>query len=143
VIYPNSDAGGRIMVRFLEKNRNVPYFRFFKSLSRLEFLSLLKYASALVGNSSSGMIESSSFHIPVVNIGVRQKDRERGANVFDVPHNASLITKAIRHALSKPVRRRLKSCKNPYGEGRASRRIAKVLASIPITSHLLEKQIAY
>lgn len=143
VIYPNSDAGGQAMIRLIEKEKGTHNFKMYKSLSRLDFLSLMRYGSALVGNSSSGMIESASFKIPVVNIGIRQKDRERGINVFDVPHRASAIVSAINTALSESVRRRLRKCISPYGDGQASQRIVRVLERISIDRRLLEKQISY
>lgn len=143
IIYPNSDAGGRAMIRRIERYRKNPNFRIYKSLSRLEYLSLLKCADVLVGNSSSGMIESSSFKIPVVNIGTRQKDRERGPNVIDAPHETGAIVCAIRKTLSPATNRRLRHCRNPYGDGHASKRIVKALETIHINRDLLEKQIAY
>jgi UDP-hydrolysing UDP-N-acetyl-D-glucosamine 2-epimerase len=142
-IAPNSDAGGRIMTREIVKSAKSSQFRFFTSLSRLEFLSLLKCAQILVGNSSCGVIESSSFKIPVVNIGDRQNGRERGVNVVDASHNSSSIRRAILKSLSPQMASKLRNCRNPYGDGRASSRIARILETIPINDKLLNKQIAY
>jgi UDP-N-acetylglucosamine 2-epimerase len=98
----------------------------------------------MVGNSSSGIIESSSFHTPVVNIGIRQDGRERAKNVIDVKHNKKEILQAIKKALDdKQFREILRKCKNPYGDGQASTRIVKILSEIDISPKLLQKKITY
>ena len=117
-------------------------FKIFKSLPRSDYLGMLKYCNVLVGNSSSGIIESSYFKIPVVNIGERQKNREKGKNVFDVEGNSSkiiydMIIKALKikkHNLSKM---------RIYGNGDSSKKITKYLENIKITTGLIEKQISY
>jgi UDP-N-acetylglucosamine 2-epimerase (non-hydrolysing)/GDP/UDP-N,N'-diacetylbacillosamine 2-epimerase (hydrolysing) len=104
----------------------------------------MKVASVMVGNSSSGIVEAPSFGLPMVNIGVRQKGRERGKNVINIGHNKRGIIKAIEKALSdKEFLREVKKCQNPYGDGKASPRIAEVLSKIEITPKLLQKKITY
>lgn len=144
LIYPNSDAGGRRMIEVIESYRGQPWLHIFQSLDRLTYLSLLRHASVLVGNSSSGIIEAPSFHVPVVNIGVRQAGRERSTNVIDVGHDRMEIQQAIRHALTDhDFRAQVRSCVNPYGDGKASQRIVKLLTHLEVTPDLLQKQITY
>ncbi|HDS09791.1 MAG TPA: UDP-N-acetylglucosamine 2-epimerase (hydrolyzing), partial [Firmicutes bacterium] len=84
-IYPNSDSGGRKIIKKLkEYAKCYGNIKLIKSLDRKVFLSLLKYCKVLIGNSSSGIIEAASFSTPVVNIGIRQFGRERNENVLDV-----------------------------------------------------------
>lgn len=143
VIYPNSDAGGRALIREIEALRGLPFVRIFKSMPHRAYLSLMRHASVLVGNSSSGIIEAPSFRLPVVNIGIRQEGRERSANVIDVPHERSAIRRAVKTALSDArFRERLRCCRSPYGDGRAGERIARTLASVRLEG-ILQKQLAY
>ena len=77
----------------------------FKSIPREDFLGFLKYSGVLVGNSSSGMIEASYFGIPVINVGIRQKGRQRGKNVVDVKHSSNEIYKVIEKIMEKSTKR--------------------------------------
>ena len=104
------------------------------------FLALEREASVWIGNSSAQMSESSSFHVPVVNIGNRQKGRERGHNVIDVAYDKGQITKAIKKSLyDKKYLVGLKKIKNPYGNGHTSQRIVSILEKLKITPQLLDK----
>jgi len=143
VIYPNADAGGRKMIKIIEKYRKKTNFRIFKNLNYELYLSLMKHADVIVGNSSSGIIEAPSFKLPVVNIGTRQEGRERAKNVIDVPHDKEKIKKAIKKAIGKPFKNSLKNIKNPYGDGKAGARVAKILANIKINKKLLQKTLSY
>jgi len=144
IIYPNSDAGGRNIIKKLKEYEKLPFIRTFKNLSQKEYLSLLKYASVMVGNSSSGIIESSSFNIPVVNIGRRQEGRERSGNVIDASHNKDNIIFAIKKALyDEDFNKIVKGCKNQYGNGHTSEKIIKILNEIDISQKLLRKKIIY
>jgi len=144
LIYPNSDAGGRRMIDVIESYRLEPWLHILPSLDHLTYLSLLKHAFVLVGNSSSGVIEAPSFHLPVVNIGIRQAGREQSTNIIDVDHSRTEIQQAIQRALiDQEFRTQVQSCINPYGDGKASKRIVEVLARLEITPDLLQKQITY
>ena len=144
VIYPNADAGGRKMIKVIEKYRKYPFIKIYEDILHHDYLSLMKIASVLIGNSSSGIIESIPFRLPVVNIGVREKKRERAVNVIDVDYDREQIKKAIERALyDKRFREKVKKCKNPYGDGRAGIRIANILSKIKIDKKLLQKQITY
>lgn len=144
VIYPNADAGGREMIKVIERRKHDSMFHIFPSLEYKDFLALEREAAVMVGNSSAGMIESSSFHTPVVNIGTRQNGRERSGNVIDVDYDYEMITAAIKKSLfDKSYLNRLNRLKNPWGDGHASERVVKILSSINLNSKLLQKQITY
>ena len=144
VIYPNADAGGREMIKTIEQYRKYPFIQIHKSLSRKNYLSLMNAASVMIGNSSSGIIESSAFHLPVINIGSRQKGRERAENVIDAGYDREQIKKAIQKALyDKKFGEKVKKCRNPYGNGKAGIKIGALLSKIKIDNKLLQKQIIY
>ena len=144
VIYPNADAGGRRMINMIKKYEKNSFIKSFKSIPYADFLGLISIASVMVGNSSSGIIEAPSFHLPVVNVGSRQTGRERSTNVIDVGYNRKEIVNAVKKALhDEKFRAKVKKCKNPYGDGKASQRIVKVLSEIKITPKLLQKKITY
>lgn len=142
IVYPNSDAGSEAIRTQLEKNRR-PGVRMFRNLSRADYLSLMKHAEVMVGNSSSGIMEAPSFGTPAVNIGRRQIGRPQGANVINVDHDPVNIAAAIREAMSDEFRERTRDCVNPYGQGDASERIVEILKSVEIDEKLLNKEMAY
>jgi len=132
------------MIEVIKQYENYPFIRTFKSLPRREYLSLMKAASVMVGNSSSGVIEAPSFGLPAINIGIRQEGRERGKNVIDVAHHKSDIKNAIERALTdKKFLTEVRKCENPYGDGTAGSRIAEILSEIEITPPLLQKKNTY
>jgi UDP-N-acetylglucosamine 2-epimerase (non-hydrolysing)/GDP/UDP-N,N'-diacetylbacillosamine 2-epimerase (hydrolysing) len=153
VVYPNSDAGGRAIARVIKafekrnaRNSDNSSRRMlaFRSLPRHYYLSVMKAASLMVGNSSSGIIEAASLRLPVVNVGRRQAGRERSGNTVDAPCDKRNIMRAIGRVLADgEFRRKLKSARNIYGDGEASRRIARILAEIPLTPDIYTKQIVY
>lgn len=146
VIYPNTDPGGLKMIEVIKAyEKKYPRRIFsFKSLPFEHYLSLLKHCTFMIGNSSSGIIESSSFHIPVINIGKRQQGRERADNVIDVDYNSKSIDNAIDKVLNDPVyMETVKNCKNPYGEGTTSKIICDVLSNLVINEDMLTKRITY
>jgi len=139
---PNADIEGRGVTEKI--NNFVSEFpkkgKVFISLGQLRYLSLLKSASLMLGNSSSGLIEAPSFELPVVNIGDRQRGRIRGKNVIDIPEcKRELIINSIHKALSANFRNSLKGMKNPYGEGNASEKIVKILKTISLGEGLIKK----
>ncbi len=143
-IYPTSDAGGRRMIQVIKEYDKYHFIKTFKSLPRREYLSLMKTASVMVGNSSSGIIEAPSFGLPAVNVGIRQAGRERGNNVIDVGHSKQEIVIGMEKALSdEEFLKKVKKRENPYGDGKASGRIAKTLTEIEITPKLIQKKITY
>jgi UDP-hydrolysing UDP-N-acetyl-D-glucosamine 2-epimerase len=139
-IYPNADAGSHRLIAMTEKfvadHRDAEVF---VNLDHTTYLSLLSQASLLVGNSSSGIIESTSVKTPALNIGIRQRGREHAANVLDVPADREAILKAIRNAKSPSFRKLIQQLTNPYGKGEASEAIVKVLTETPLGERLLFK----
>lgn len=132
---PNADTGGRAIIKKHEEftAENPGHARCFSSLGQLKYLSLLRHASVMVGNSSSGLLEAPSFGLPVVNIGNRQEGRIRAANVIDVKEpRRGPIKKGIEKALSDEFRSSLSGIENPYGKGETSDRIVEVLRCISI-----------
>lgn len=113
---PNADAGGRIIIKLIEKyvQQNPQRAKAFTSLGQLNYLSALQYCTLVAGNSSSGIIEVPEFSIPTVNIGDRQKGRERAASVIDTGTTAREIAGGIKKALSPAFIKKCKAVKNPY-----------------------------
>jgi UDP-N-acetylglucosamine 2-epimerase (non-hydrolysing)/GDP/UDP-N,N'-diacetylbacillosamine 2-epimerase (hydrolysing) len=144
LIYPNADAGGRSMIEVIRRYEKYPFIRAFRSLTHKEYLSFMRIASVMVGNSSSGIIEAPSFGLPFVNIGTRQRERQRAENVIDVNYDKEEIKAAIQRALyDQEFRERVRKCKNFYGDGKAGMRIANILSMIKIDKKLLEKRMTY
>jgi UDP-N-acetylglucosamine 2-epimerase (non-hydrolysing)/GDP/UDP-N,N'-diacetylbacillosamine 2-epimerase (hydrolysing) len=140
-IYPNADAGSRELVRraekFASRHRDSHVL---VNLDHLTYLSLLRHVGVLVGNSSSGIIESTSLEVPAVNIGIRQQGREYAANVINVPADRKVIREAINRALAAKFRRDIRGLKSPYGDGKASRIICEMLLKSPLGPKLLFKR---
>jgi len=129
---PNADTQGRVVLdlirAFLETH---PGSRLVENLGTRAYFSLMRRAGAMVGNSSSGLIEAASFGLPVVNVGNRQRGRTRGANVIDTPGDRATILEGIRKALSPGFRASLEGTRNPYqAEGAASDLILRVLTGL-------------
>jgi UDP-hydrolysing UDP-N-acetyl-D-glucosamine 2-epimerase len=144
LIYPNADAGGRRMIEVIKGYEKYPFIKTFKSIPHKEYLSLMRIASVMVGNSSSGIIEAPSFGLPVVNIGSRQEGRQRAENVIDVDYDKEQIKAAIKKALyDEDFKEKVKKCKNPYGDGKAGVRIADILSKVKTDKNLLQKRLTY
>jgi UDP-N-acetylglucosamine 2-epimerase (non-hydrolysing)/GDP/UDP-N,N'-diacetylbacillosamine 2-epimerase (hydrolysing) len=139
--FPNADAGSRSLIArtraFLARH---PAARLFTNLDAVTYWSLLRESALLLGNSSSGIMESASFAIPTVNIGLRQQGRERARNVLDSPADAAAILARVAQARSPAFRASLHGMTNPYGDGHASERIVDVLTSTPFGPELLIKR---
>ena len=139
--YPNSDAGSRSLIQrarsFLAERGNGDIFT---NLDALTYWSLLAQVELLLGNSSSGIMETASFALPTVNIGIRQKGRERAANVIDVDASVGSILAGVSKARSNEFRKSLGGMTNPYGDGHAAERIVDVLATAPLGEKLLMKK---
>lgn len=139
-VYPNADAGSRLLVsrsrEFAEVRGNS---KVFINLDHHTFLSLLSHAAAMVGNSSSGIMESTSLDLPAVNIGLRQQGREHADNILDASADAEDIARKMRIALSPEFKEEARGIANPYGDGCASQRILKVLKEVQLGPSLLMK----
>ena len=138
--FPNADAGSRAIVRrsqaFCESH---PTARLFVNLESQDYFSLLAHARVLLGNSSSGIMEAASFKLPCVDVGRRQQGRLKAPNVLSVPADPPAIIEALQTAASEAFLDSLAGLENPYGDGHAGDRIAKILASVPDAETLLHK----
>lgn len=144
--YPNSDSGGRYIIeRIDEFVKSYGKAKAFVNLGQLKYLSLLQFVDAMVGNSSSGIIEAPSFKLPVVNIGDRQKGRLRAENIIDVGYSKDEILDGINKALhDEEFRKKLKNTKNLYGDGNTSKNIVKIINDINIKEkNFLKKKLTY
>ncbi|KAF0135225.1 MAG: UDP-N-acetylglucosamine 2-epimerase [Candidatus Saganbacteria bacterium] len=142
IIYPNNDPGSKDIIAEIEKNKKLPFVKVFPSLCHPEYISLLRYADVLIGNSSSGILEAPTLKLPVINIGSRNMGREHGKNVIFVAARKQLIIYATKKALFDNVfRREVQNCQNPYGKGEASEQIVRVLSNIKINKYLSQKKI--
>ncbi len=129
--YPNADPhNSEIIQRVKEFVATRPNARFVTNLGHRKYHSVQRYVAAMVGNSSSGIIEAATFHLPVVNIGTRQEGRIRGAHVIDVSSSKDAIAKGIATAVNPNFRRSIAHIENPYGNGRAAERIVSLLKSM-------------
>jgi UDP-hydrolysing UDP-N-acetyl-D-glucosamine 2-epimerase len=139
--YPNSDAGSHALLErtraFLANRKDA---RVFVNLDAVTYWSLLRHVDLLVGNSSSGIMEAASFALPVVNVGFRQKGRERARNVLDAEPEASAILRRIAEGTSRVFRESLVGMTNPYGDGHAAEKIVQVLTTTPLAEELLVKR---
>jgi UDP-hydrolysing UDP-N-acetyl-D-glucosamine 2-epimerase len=138
--YPNADAGSRSLIErtrtFLEE-RKAGWL--FTNLDPRAYWSLLRHVDILIGNSSSGIMESASFALPTVNVGIRQQGRERALNVLDAEPRVESIIHATRKAQSSEFKKSLEGMANPYGDGHASEHIVRVLTNAPPSRVLLLK----
>lgn len=141
-IYPNTDPGAPGIVRALEDHRSEPLVRLRRNVAREEFLQLMRDAVALVGNSSSGIIEAAAFGTYVVDVGPRQQGRERSENVVSVPYRAEAIAGALGKIWNGGQPRRWAGA-NVYGGGGAGRKIARVLSNFRLDARTRRKLIAY
>jgi UDP-hydrolysing UDP-N-acetyl-D-glucosamine 2-epimerase len=137
--YPNADAGSRGLIErtksFLADGARG---KIFTNLDAVTYWSLLRHVDMLVGNSSSGIMETASFSLPTINVGLRQQGRERARNVLDA--DPAAIVEAVTKARTSEFRRSLHGMTNPYGDGFASDTIVKVLTTVPLTQELLMKR---
>ena len=134
----NSDADGKIINLMIDEytSKNSDKSIGITSLGQLNYLSALKYVDFIIGNSSSGLLEAPSFKIGTINIGDRQKGRIKAESVVDCLPNKKSIEEAIKIIYSNNFQNHLKSVKNPYGDGCASKKIVNVLKSVSLDNIL-------
>jgi GDP/UDP-N,N'-diacetylbacillosamine 2-epimerase (hydrolysing) len=143
--YPNADFGSKVIIDkindFVKSNSNAYLF---SSLGQKRYLSLLKYSDVMIGNSSSGILESPIFKIPVVNIGDRQKGRTKNINIVDTGYSEEEIYNSIYKVLNDELfKEGLKNTKNIYGDGTTSIKIVNVIKNIKLDKKLLFKKLTY
>lgn len=142
-ILPNNDAGSSVIKSNILKKRTNDIF-IFDNINREKYLYILKHASCIVGNSSSGIIEAPTFKVPCVNVGRRQNKRLRAKNVIDIlTYDKDKIAKAINKAISIKFKKSINNIKNPYGDGKSSNKIVEHLLNTKIDKDLFFKEITY
>lgn len=137
----NSDTDGRVINHMIDdyvKNHENNCLAY-TSMGQQRYLSAMKIADAVVGNSSSGIIEAPSFNIPTVNIGDRQKGRKQAETVINCEPNEEMISEALSVALSHAFRERIENSINPYGDGNVSEKIMKVIRRVLMSEISLKK----
>ena len=140
IIFGNVDYGSKKISKVIKKSKMKQY----PTLLFPKYINLLKYASALVGNSSSGKMEAPFLHIPSVNIGTRQSGRLKSASVIDVDYDKNHIKKAIMKAISdNNFLKRTRKQKSLYGDGKSSKRIVKILEKIDLEKIPIQKKLTY
>lgn len=137
---PNADTNGRVIIqkirRYVQEHASA---RIVDNFGIQDFFSMMNIARAMVGNSSSGILEAASFGLPVVNIGTRQAGRLRASNVIDTGYHREQILAGIRQAVSDEFRLSLRGLQNPYGGGRAAEIILQHLKETPLDERLITK----
>ena len=140
IIFPNNDAGSKKIIKVLKNSK----FKIVKTLNLREYKTLLSNASLLVGNSSSGIHEAATYKLPVVNIGSRQNGRLKSINVVNANYSTQDIIKKIKFVLNNlQFKRRIKSIKNPYGDGNSAKKIVSYLSKVKIDKIIIQKKITY
>tara|TARA_Y100000389_G_C17468810_1_gene528306 strand:+ start:3381 stop:4535 length:1155 start_codon:yes stop_codon:yes gene_type:complete len=144
LIYPNIDTGNSKIIKIIQKFKRKKNYEIVKNLNRGNFLTLLKYASILIGNSSSGILEAPTFKTPVLNIGNRQRGRIQANNIVNTDFKETKIIQSINYILNnKKFKNNLNKCRNPYGNGSSSKKIIKILKNIKLNQKLLDKEMTY
>ena len=138
---PNSDTDGRIIIQLIDDfvSKNPTLSCAFKSLGQLRYLSALKHVDAVLGNSSSGLVEAPSFKVATIDIGDRQKGRIKADSVISCDPTKDSISNALELASSEDFQKKLKHVENPYGEDGASERIVKILKDFDYSDILKKK----
>ncbi|PMG48470.1 UDP-N-acetyl-D-glucosamine 2-epimerase, UDP-hydrolysing [Vibrio lentus] len=130
--YPNADDGGRRIIPMLEAYAAKQPSRVLAipSLGQIRYLSSVKHAAAVIGNSSSGIIEVPAFDVPTVNIGSRQKGRLAAKSVLNCEPSLASITEAISDAVKRNYKLDGETIINPYGQGNTSGQVIEMLKSL-------------
>ena len=138
---PNSDTGGQVIADAIERyaEEHTDKVRVYKSLGMKRYLSVMKYCAAVVGNSSSGIIETPSFHIPTLNIGSRQDGRIAADSVYNCGTNKESIAAGLDYILSDKFRERAANTTNPYEKEGTAQAIFDVISTYPLND-VIKKQ---
>lgn len=135
---PNADAGGRLVAEMIESwtERNVHRARCKASLGQVRYLSLMRFADAVIGNSSSGIVEAPALRVATVNIGPRQDGRLRASSIVDCIETRKEITAAINRVMDQGFRSALPSTVSLYGESGVASRMVEILTTAPLPDAL-------
>jgi UDP-hydrolysing UDP-N-acetyl-D-glucosamine 2-epimerase len=138
---PNADTKNSIIRRHVAEYVNSHTAAWsVENLGTYNYFGVMQYAAAMIGNSSSGILEAPSFKLPVVNIGTRQAGRVRAANVLDVDYARGAIVSGVQRAISPEFRQTLSSLANPYGDGHAAERVIAGLKEVALNERLTRKK---
>ncbi|MCD4760235.1 UDP-N-acetylglucosamine 2-epimerase [archaeon] len=143
ILYPSGDPGSNEIIKIIKKYGEKRNFHVFKNLEPAIFMGLLKNVSVMVGNSSAAIVEAPFFKLPSVNIGIREKDRERARNTIDSPHKEEKIKEAIQKALSQDFKKSLEKMHNPYNSDNVEKNICEVLENIELGERIINKEMVY
>tara|TARA_E500000178_G_C17021857_1_gene756017 strand:+ start:643 stop:1782 length:1140 start_codon:yes stop_codon:yes gene_type:complete len=138
--YPNADPGHKQIINFIKKFKNKKKYLIFKNAGITLYANLLRNASFLLGNSSSGIVEAASFKKPVINLGTRQKGKHIPKNVINCDFNSQKILKSIIKANSKKLRKKISLLKNPYESKTNIKDIIRLILRIRQNDKLLRKK---
>ncbi len=134
---PNADTGSRALFDMIDQFvSSHPNARAYTSLGQVKYLSCIRQVDGVVGNSSSGLIEAPAFNKGTINIGDRQRGRLKAESVIDCRPDRQSIAAALKQLYSPAFQDKLKSVRNPYGEGGASEKIVQVLDNYPLNAIL-------
>ncbi len=140
IIYGNTDTGSQKITKIIKNSKIKQY----KTIPYRDYIGLLKHASALVGNSSSGIIEAPYLHVPSINVGTRQDGRLQAESIIDVRYNKNDIKKAINKCISNPsFLKNVKTCKSLYGNGDSAKKLVKILEDINLAKISIQKKMTY
>lgn len=137
---PNTDPGNRDILKVIERYRNDPHFYFYKNLDRDTFLSVYKLSRFLIGNSSSGILESASVPIPAINIGLRQTGRRSNTNIIFCGTERDDVGGAIEKAVSDDFLNAIENTRNIYGDGKSAERAYRIIKTENFRSMLRKKE---
>lgn len=140
IIAGNTDAGSQKIRKIIRNSKMTHY----DHLTFTKYISLLRHTSAIVGNSSSGIMEAPFLRVPSVNVGTRQEGRGKTASIINVGYDRAEIKKAIRKALSdKKFLAAVKKQKSLHGDGTAAKRIVRILEGLDLKKIPIQKKLAY
>ncbi|MGE5505659.1 MAG: UDP-N-acetylglucosamine 2-epimerase [Actinomycetota bacterium] len=143
VVYPCSDHGWEEIVRAIDEVRDAPGISVHRNIEAPDFWGLQAMAAVLVGNSSAGLIETPYFRLPAINLGERQKGRERAENVIDSDFDRTALVRALDTAMDdRDFLERVRRCSQPFGDGRAWARIVERLKTVELAA-LFDKRMVY
>ena len=139
-ILGNSDAGSQKIKKII-KNSNILNF---EHLPFQKYISLLNYSSAIIGNSSSGIMEAPFLHVPSINIGTRQEGRSNTKSIINVKYDKIKIKKVIKKTIEdKKFLKSIKIQKNQHGNGNSSKKIVQILEKLNFEKIAIQKKLAY
>ena len=138
--YPNADPGYEQIIKFIKRFKNKKKYLIFKNAGITLYANLLRNASILLGNSSSGIVEAASFKKPVINLGTRQKGKYIPKNVINCDFNSQKILKCIIKAKSKKLQKKISKLRNPYESNTNIKDIVRTILKIKKNDKLLRKK---